>query len=258
MGELELSCIASWKQHLPDWELKLWTEENFDVHFCEYSSQAYEAKKWAFVADAARFEILRLHGGVYLDTDVEVLKNFEELITDRAVFAAEKDGEPGMSAPEVAPGLFMAAPAGHSIITDAANYYKSAQFIRPDGTQDRTTCVTVFSALLEKHGLRKAAGIQQLPDGVVYSPEYFNPMEYQTGALHLTPHTYAIHHYAGSWLTANELFLVKLRKTLTQKGVPLVVSQIIAALARLVMFRDLRWAHTKVKMALEKVIRQKK
>ena len=89
LPELAIKCIESWKKYLPDYEIKEWNESNFDINCCAYVREAYEAKKWAFVSDYARFWILYQHGGLYFDTDVELIKSIDDLIVKGAFMGCE-------------------------------------------------------------------------------------------------------------------------------------------------------------------------
>ncbi len=179
-------CIESWKKLCPDAEIIEWNESNYDVHKNVYIRQAYEQKKWAFVTDYMRFDILREQGGVYLDTDVELLKDITPLTKDNFMgFESEKN---------VAPGLIMHATAGDPLLREILDYYdQKTQF---DMTEN---VVTIVSDILEKHGLKRDNSLQTVVGYVIYPTEYFNPKGGEYGADKITENTYSIHHYEASW-----------------------------------------------------------
>lgn len=194
LPELALRCIASWKKYLPDYEIKEWNEGNFDVHSIPYISEAYDAKKYAFVSDYARFWILYHYGGVYFDTDVEIIRPLNEIIDRGPFMGCESDGK------AVAPGLGLACNPGLGFYQEMLDKYKSLHFKKEDGTLNLETVVSYTTEQLEKHGLQDISGIQQIDGIFIYPSEYFCPINITTKRLHITSNTYTIHHYAGSWV----------------------------------------------------------
>lgn len=198
LPESAKKCIESWKKYLPDYEIKEWNENNFNIHCCKYVEQAYEEKKWAFVSDYARFWILYHEGGVYFDTDVELIQPFE-FILEKGPFFGVEQGLTFM----VAPGLGMAATANMSFYKDVLEDYQKDVFIDKSGRFNLTTIVTRITKLLCQQGLNKKYlnEIVKVGDIWIYPPEYFCPLNYYTGKLTITDNTYSIHHYDGSWTT---------------------------------------------------------
>lgn len=188
MSELGEKCIASWKKYCPDYEIIRWDESNYDVTKNEYMRQAYEAKKWGFVPDYARLDIVYQHGGIYLDTDVEIIKNIDELCSNIAFMGIGCTGG-------VAIGLGFGAEAGLPIIKELRDDYDKACFINEDGSYDTTPCVKYQTEILKKHGFVDEDKIQMVNDVKIYTKEYLCPMHYATGALSITDNTYSIHHY---------------------------------------------------------------
>lgn len=193
MDKLGQKCLDSWKNFFPDYEIKEWNESNFDVNCCQYVREAYEAKKWAFVSDYARFKILYEQGGVYFDTDVEVIKPFDDILLKGNYMGCERNGN------AVAPGLGMAVNPGLSIIKEIIEDYEQSSFIKADGTYDLTTIVERTTKILKKHGLANRNEIQTVADINIYPPEFFCPINMETGKLTITQNTYSIHRFAGSW-----------------------------------------------------------
>jgi hypothetical protein len=205
LPRLAEKCISSWKQHLPDFEIKRWDESNFDVNSILYTQQAAESKKWAFVSDYARFYILHKEGGIYLDCDVEVVKRFDDLLLNQKMFTGFEDDR------YVAPGLILGASRNTSLFAEILTLYSQRQF-KTDSGYDETTVVTFFTDFLTRKGLILNNECQVVDDITIFSSNYFSPINTVSGNLVLTPDTYSIHHYAGSWLslgTRIKMFLVK-------------------------------------------------
>ena len=202
-------CIASWKRYLPEYEIKEWNERNFDVRCNTYCAQAYDAKKYAFVSDFARFQILYQEGGVYFDTDVEVIKPLDDIIAKGAYMGCETSPTDQQKFITVAPGLGLAANAGHPIYKELIDEYNQRSFLQEDGSMDLKTIVTTTTDLLMEHGLETTAEIQCVEGITIYPSEYFCPIS-TDGEMRLTDKTYTIHHYAQSWMPASHVWLRKI------------------------------------------------
>ena len=196
LPELAQKCISSWKKFLPDYEIKEWNETNYDVRKISYISQAYDVKKYAFVSDYARFDILYHFGGVYFDTDVEIIKKMDTLIEQGSFIGIEKGRKPLLAA-----GLGIASPAATKIYKEILDSYQVDSFINPDGTYNLRTVVERVSDIFLCHGYTLSDSIQEVADTKIYPSEYFCPKNPDTGELHISECTYAIHHYDGSWLS---------------------------------------------------------
>jgi mannosyltransferase OCH1-like enzyme len=191
---LAQKCIESWKKYLPDYEIIEWNEANYDVHKIPYISQAYKAKKYAFVSDYARVDILNEHGGVYFDTDVEVLKDLSLILAKGPFLGIEAAGA-------IANGLGMAAEQGDAILKEILDSYSQEAFLNPDGTYNLKTVVVRVSDIFRQYGFTdNESQIQEVANYTIYPPEYFCPKNVQTGILTITENTYTIHHYDASWL----------------------------------------------------------
>lgn len=196
-----LKCIESWKRHLPDFEIKEWNEENFDVNAIPYTRDAYQEKKYAFVSDYARFWILYNFGGIYFDTDVEVIRPMDAIITNGPFMGAEVDGnERDEIFPKVAPGLCIGAYSKMRLLGEVIKRYKVLNFYGPDGTLNKYTMIPLISNLLKEAGMVASNKIQTVSDFTIYPSEYFNPLEIATGRLKMTSNTYSIHWFMASWL----------------------------------------------------------
>jgi hypothetical protein len=188
-------CIESWKKYCPGFEIICWNEDNFDFKKNQYAREAYEAGKWAFVSDYARLEIVYNHGGIYMDTDVELIKSIEPLTNYEGYMGFEKNGM-------VATGLGFGAEKGNEIVGKMLSDYDNITFLQPDGSYDLTPCPVRNSNSLKELGMN-LEDKDQIFNGVRFLPdEYLSPMDYYTGKKNITEKTYSIHHYAASWTSS--------------------------------------------------------
>lgn len=237
LAEDAKKCIVSWKKYFPDYEIKEWNESNFDVNCNAYVKEAYDAGKWAFVSDYARFDILYKYGGIYFDTDVEVIKSFDDILA-RGGFMGQEVGTPsGVSLVSnqaglgiaVNPGLGIAVAPGLQLYKEILDYYNSLHFIK-GGVMDTTTICTHITEILKKHGYDEHNKVIQEVAGItVYPPEYFCPLDYATGKLNITSNTRSIHWYTASWQSPYSKFKTKLQHLLG----PDITEKIIKAKGKL-------------------------
>lgn len=197
-----LKCIASWRRFFPDYEIIEWNEDNFDVNSIPYTAQAYEAKKYAFVSDYARFKILYEHGGLYFDTDVEVIRPMYDIIARGPFMGYEIDSN-NDKVGEVAPGLGLGAEAGMTFYNRIIEAYGLLSFKNADGTLNQKTIVKYNSELLGEYGMSAKPGIQKVAGLTIYPSEYFNPLDDLTGRLNVTPNTRSIHWFTKTWLNVS-------------------------------------------------------
>ena len=191
-------CIRSWKKYCPDYEIIRWDERNFDISTApKYVRDAYEAKKWAFVTDYVRLQVLYAQGGVYFDTDVQVVKKLDPLLKHRCFMGIERAAETA----KVNTGLGLGAEAGFPLLKEIMDDYRDAAFYRPDGQIDITTCTVRNTEILKKHGFVEEDRFQTVAEAAVYPAEFFSPMDMSNGKMHKTKNTYTIHHYSLSWTT---------------------------------------------------------
>ena len=196
MPELAQKCIESWNRHLLNYDMRLWNEDNFDMASApQYVQEAYAAKKYAFVSDYVRLLALERDGGVYLDTDVEVLRSFDSLLSDIAFIGLEESKA-------LLPGTCVMGCEAHcSWVKDMLMTYDNARFIREDGTMDMTTNVMRLGNRMVEGGLQHERKIQYLPQwGLrVYTHDYFSPIT-STRVMRKSKNTYCIHRFAGTWV----------------------------------------------------------
>lgn len=196
-----IKCIESWKKYFPDYEIKEWNEDNFDVHSISYTAQAYEAKKYAFVSDYARFWILYHYGGLYFDTDVEVIRPMNDIVAKGPFMGCEKPFIAGATPDKmgVAPGLGLGINPGLGLVKEILEEYNRYSFLHTDGSLNLTTIVEYTTQILCKHGLKNSPEIQFIAGCYIYPSDYFSPKNVDTRELHITENTRSIHHYDASW-----------------------------------------------------------
>lgn len=196
MPELVMQCIESWHTYMPDWEYRLWSEDNFDIASAPaYVQEAYVAKKYAFVSDYVRLWALEQYGGLYLDTDVEVLKTFEPLMNDTAFIGLEESLA-------LLPGTCVMACEAHcQWVKDMLATYDGAHFVGVDGALDMTTNVQRLGKRMVRGGLQRERKVQYLPQwGLrLYTHDYFSPIT-STRVMRKSKNTYCIHRFAGTWV----------------------------------------------------------
>lgn len=215
LGNKELKCINSWKHFFPGYEIVEWNESNFDTACCRYVQQAFENKKWAFVSDYARFRILYEYGGLYFDTDVEVIKSFEDIVANGPFMGFEADPTQNKR-PAVNPGLGLAAYAGMELYRSILRSYEEDSFIL-DGLINYQTVVERTTKLLEGRGLDLRTGIQVIDGISIYPSEYFNPIDPLTGEKCITQQTRSIHNYGASWQPKSWRRVGMIKRNLSQQ-----------------------------------------
>lgn len=194
LPELAKKCIESWKKYCPDYKIIEWNETNYDVSKCAYMKEAYQAKKWGFVPDYARFDIIYHHGGIYLDTDVEIIRSLDGFLGNRAFMGFESENY-------VNPGLIIGGEKGSREMECIMHWYETHHFIKESGEIDLTASPAIVTKILDGMGLCKEPSVQLLNGALtIYPKDYFCPMDYYTGDIVITENTHTIHHYCASWL----------------------------------------------------------
>ena len=190
--------IRGWKKHCPDYEIIRWDESNYDVNKNAYVCAAYQNKKWAFLTDYVRLDVVYEHGGIYLDTDVELIKSLDDLLENDCFMGMEQVGM-------VNTGQGFGSIAGHPFIGENKAVYETHNFMTAEGEFRPEICVKITTRLLRRYGLKNENKVQQLAKAVIYPTDYFCPLKMGTNRLSLTENTYSIHHFAASWYTGNTL-----------------------------------------------------
>lgn len=194
MPQLAKDCIASWHKHMPNWEYKLWNEDNFDINSTPYTAEAYAAGKYAFVSDYVRLYALYNEGGLYMDVDFEVYKPFDDLLNNHAFAGFE-----GSKRNPVMMGVY-ASEAHSEWVTEMLKAYEGRHFIKPDGTYDMTTNVQFLTSIMAANGFLQNGQEQYYKDLHIYPVDYFCPRQ-TTGEYIRTENTYCEHKGLNSWST---------------------------------------------------------
>ena len=197
--------ISSWKKYLPDYTIKEWNESNFDLNSNNYVREAYDVKKWAFITDYVRLYALSTEGGIYMDTDVEVLRSLDELLNEKGFSGFERFDA-------VQTGI-MASEKNHPFINELLHEYDNIHFVNENGKLDLTTNVVRITNTAQKNGLVLNNEKQIVRDFTFYPKDYFCPKNPRTYEVELTTNTYTIHHFAGSWVSENT-FKRRIKRTL--------------------------------------------
>ena len=193
LPKLAKKCIKSWKKYCPDYEIIRWDESNFDISSAPlYVQQAYNAKKWAFVTDYVRLYAMVTQGGIYMDTDVEIVKPLDSFLHHQAFsgFESEKDIPTGI----------MACQKNFPLFLEFLEYYNNIVFLKDDGEYNLITNVIIMTDITEKHGLIRNGCFQVVSGFALYPKDYYCPIDLGTFDLKKTENTVAIHWFGGSWL----------------------------------------------------------
>lgn len=196
-------CINSWKKYCPDYEIIEWNEDNFDINQNEYTKMCYSEKKFAFLSDYARLMVVYQNGGIYFDVDVEVIRNFDDLLDNKAFFGFETNEY-------VASGLGFGAEKENPVIKTMIDEYEQLL----DGKHGTIGCPVLNTQALKKRGLVLNGKMQHLDYATVYPICYFNPYDDPTGRLNITDDTYSIHWFQKSWMSTKSKIRSKLMKPL--------------------------------------------
>ena len=196
---LAKKCIASWRKFLPDYEIKEWNEDNYDITKNAYMASAYKEKKFGFVPDYIRSDLIYKYGGFYFDTDVEVIKPLDSLLQYEGIMGFE-------SKEFVAGGLIVAGKKGMEIFKEMRDIYDSVSFYNEDGSLNLLPSPAYNTEVLVKHGLKKNGELQEVAGITIFPADYFCPKPSQFGKINITENTLTIHHYAASWIGPKQRF----------------------------------------------------
>lgn len=207
--ELVQKCISSWKEKLPDYEIKLWDTNNFNVNICRYTKEAFQAKKYAFVSDYVRLYALYHDGGIYLDSDIEVLRSFDDLLDDKAFTGFENSHA-------IAAWIF-GSEKGNPLFKEFLEYYVDRPFILADGTYDLTPNPVPITEICKQHGLMLNGKEQKIDCINIYPVDFFSPYSRVDGKLNITDNTYCVHYYNGEWIPERKKKIITKRKEIIKK-----------------------------------------
>lgn len=193
LSDLAVKCIESWRSKLPSYKIVKWDENNFDIRCNKYVYEAYCEKKWAFISDYVRLYVLYKYGGIYMDTDVEVLKDISCFL-DNEVFTGFQDER------NIPTGI-IGAKKNNKWIFELLSYYDNRSFYLENRKNDLTTNVESITKISKKLGFDDSLQEQIFAGGVyIYPRDYFCAKSYLSGDITLTENTYCIHHFQGSWV----------------------------------------------------------
>jgi hypothetical protein len=218
---LVIKCIESWKQHLPDYEIREWNDSNFNIKERRYTKEAYERGKFAFVSDCVRLFALYHFGGIYLDTDVEVFKSFNDLLHHNSFWGFEQEHFIATST--------IGTVKAHPLIGKFLQTYEYKSFINEDGSTDSLTNVAAVTEILIKMGLQQNGEYQEIKGlGTFYPQEYFSPYDYINCMDLKTEYTYAKHYFYKSWLPID----VRIKTWIKKLAAQIIGGQNIAKIRR--------------------------
>lgn len=219
-----LYCIESWKKYCPDYEIIEWNESNYDFRKNQYMSDAYDTQKWGFVPDYARLDIIYHHGGIYLDTDVEMIRCFDELLNYKAFFGFEASDNSDFF---VNCGQGFGAEPFHSLIKQLLDVYENKVFIKNDGSLNLLPSPHYTTDGLVNYGLKRQNIDQHLQDAVVFASDVLCPKNFVTGKIKKTNRTVSIHHFTASWMDEEIVKSVKHSQKIKNKYGEFIGSKIL-------------------------------
>lgn len=184
-------CIKTWKKYCPDYEIRVWNESCFDVNSHPFVKKAYACKAWAFVSDYVRLQVVYENGGIYLDTDVELIKSLDDLLQNKCYFGLQQDKNLCNT------GIGFGAEKGSPIVKKMMDEYENVEFNPNDMLS--VACPTLNTNALLKNGYEPTSGIFSNDEFTVYPTCYFDPYSTQDKTNLLCENTYSIHHYNASW-----------------------------------------------------------
>lgn len=200
LPESAKKCIDSWKKNCPDYEIKCWNEESFDISSVKYVKEAYESKRFAFVSDYVRLFALYNCGGIYFDTDVELLKPIDNLLPYKGFIATEK-GAPTPYGRRILvnTGSGVGAEPKNSVIKAMLDLYEKVPFVKETGDFDTMPCTVRCTNALENIGFESKNEMQVIDDFAFLPVDFFSPFDFMTHKTSITENTYGIHYYNNSW-----------------------------------------------------------
>lgn len=251
----EATCyINSWKKYCPEYEIVEWNETNFDINICDYVREAYCKKKWAFVSDYARFWIIYNYGGIYFDTDVEMIRPIDDIVKRGGFMAIEDDGRFN-----IAPGLGIAAEKHNKMYKRILDYYSAIHFVGDNGELNEMPVGEHITQLFLSRGYEKINRVQKIEDITIYPTDYFCPQNVLSKQLSITKNTRTIHHYTASWMSETEKLYRNIENKAKSKGkMWFVLARIFTFPLRIVNKINTVGFGNTVKFVLKKIKNEKK
>lgn len=205
--ELVKKCMETWKERLPDYNIEEWNEKNFDVEAFDFTRKAYKMKKWAFVADYCRLWVLYNNGGVYLDTDVEVIKNMDYLLNQTAFAGVENGIEINVA--------IWGCKKNDAFVRQILDYYDDLNYDDFKEDISKIAIPQIVTQIAKGEGYIVSNSIQKLKnETMIYPKEYFYPKNQSWEKPIISENTYTVHHYEGSWRSPLQIYRSKLKQVL--------------------------------------------
>lgn len=192
-------CMESWNEFCPEYQIMKWDEESFDLSSCLYAKQAYEKKRWAFVTDYVRFKVLEQYGGIYMDTDMQLLKSLDGFLHDDAFFSFKQLVE-GMKLYTLTSGI-IGSVKGNTLFEPLIESFESRSYLNEKGEEDMTPVAAFLTDILVKHNFEQNNELQKKDGIAVYPNDYLCPTLLKGNDVVITENTAAIHHFVGTWRT---------------------------------------------------------
>ena len=209
--EKDKKCIESWRKFCPDYKIIEWNESNYNIKKNKYMYEAYKEKKWGFVPDYARLDIIYNNGGIYLDTDVELIKNIDLLLDNKAFFGFESNEYVNL-------GQGFGGEKNNELIRNLRDMYNSLSFYKDDGTYNMLPSPSYSSHGLEQFGFVMNGKLQSNDKCTIFPSDYFCPKNYYTGKLKISSNTYSIHWFNASWQTPHQKRMLIVKRIIGRKN----------------------------------------
>lgn len=250
-GPKESKCIESWRRFMPDYEIIRWDESNFDCAACDYIREAYEKKKWAFVSDYVRLKVMLEYGGLYFDTDVELIAPIDDIL-ERGPFMGFEEDCDGKHYGAVAPGLGLGAYPGMDFYRRLLKSYELDHFINCDGSLNLKNVVERTTELLIQDGLSVREGIQVVDDITIYPASYFNPKDQWSGVVTIQSDTRSIHHFGMSWVRPSQKLEKRISAWLISVGLAMDVAVPLSKILAIICCLDFNRVANLLKKAVHR------
>lgn len=215
-----IRCIESWKKYCPEYEIIEWNESNYNYNSHPYVEAAYKEKKWAFVSDYARLDIIYNYGGFYFDTDVELIHSLDDILDNDCILGIEK------GTCKVNTGQGIGATKKNEMVKMLMKQYDGVSFYKESGQLNLTPCTYYTTIYLEKLGYKAKDQTQKIKDTIIFASEYFCPMQYETRKMKVTGNTLSIHWYDASWLSKEEIGFISFQAKIS-RFMPLKLARVV-------------------------------